>query len=329
MPHQQFSQQQQQQRQQQSTSSGSTSSSSGSTSLGSSGGSSWAAAPAGSRDKVAWDNNPPTGGLGQVAWDWWPGTGGLGLVAWDLWPGTGGLGLVAWDWWPGTGGTVMMSVPGTGGLGLVAWDRWPGTGGLGLVAWDWWPGTGGLGLVAWDWWPGTGGQLGLVAWDRWQAFAYSGAVILLSVLSTGLNVQISYARRDFSTALSSKDIAGFHAACYHFVALIVFACPFFATATFIEERLVLAWRIQLTRHMLSAYFARRAYFHIKQPGDGEPIDNPDQRICDDVNAFVRASVTIVLSLFRKVFNCIAFAGVLWGVSSSLVLFLVTYATIGT
>lgn len=48
---------------------------------------------------------------------------------------------------------------------------------------------------------------------KWQALAYSGAVILLSVFSTLLNVQISYARRDFSTALSSKDIGRFWKGC--------------------------------------------------------------------------------------------------------------------
>lgn len=38
------------------------------------------------------------------------------------------------------------------------------------------------------------------------------------------------------------------------------------------------------------------------------IDNPDQRICDDVASFVRSSVSLTLSLARKLFNCIAFAG---------------------
>lgn len=39
-----------------------------------------------------------------------------------------------------------------------------------------------------------------------------------------------------------------------------------------------------------------------------PLDNPDQRICDDVAHFVRSSVLISISLLSKVFNCIAFAG---------------------
>lgn len=44
-------------------------------------------------------------------------------------------------------------------------------------------------------------------------------------------------------------------------------------------------------------------------GSTQPaIDNPDQRICDDVGSFVRSSVSITLSLCKKIFNCVAFAG---------------------
>ncbi len=43
-------------------------------------------------------------------------------------------------------------------------------------------------------------------------------------------------------------------------------------------------------------------------GGGGAVDNPDQRICDDVAAFVRASTDICLSFVKKVINCVAFAG---------------------
>ncbi len=56
----------------------------------------------------------------------------------------------------------------------------------------------------------------------------------------------------------------------------------------------------------------RAYFHLRQQqgqGDGgarsssapasEAIDNPDQRICDDVGSFCSSSSSIVLALVKK------------------------------
>ncbi|EFJ43625.1 hypothetical protein VOLCADRAFT_96169 [Volvox carteri f. nagariensis] len=178
-------------------------------------------------------------------------------------------------------------------------------------------------------------------------------------------VKISYAQRDFSTALSGKDVAGFYAAVRKFVVIIIVAAPLFSFNGWVEDRLVLAWRAYLTRRLTRAYFANRAFYHIQQRGDcmaaapasscpgtaatgggaataavvaaspasgalgGGGIDNPDQRICDDVGSFVRSSVSLSLTLCRKIFSCVAFAGVLWGVSGSLVLFMFMYATVGT
>eukprot|EP00955_Chlamydomonas_euryale_P038414 351099-Chlamydomonas_euryale.AAC.2 len=62
---------------------------------------------------------------------------------------------------------------------------------------------------------------------------------------------------------------------------------------------------------------------------GGGVDNPDQRICDDVGAFCRSSTALTLSLVKKVFNCAAFARVLWKVSPMLVYFLFGYAVVGT
>jgi ABC-type uncharacterized transport system fused permease/ATPase subunit len=45
---------------------------------------------------------------------------------------------------------------------------------------------------------------------------------------TGLFVVMSYVQRDFSTALSSKDIPGFYRAIWRFVGIIVVAAPLYA-----------------------------------------------------------------------------------------------------
>jgi ABC-type uncharacterized transport system fused permease/ATPase subunit len=54
--------------------------------------------------------------------------------------------------------------------------------------------------------------------------------------------------------------------------------------------------------------ANRAYFDLKMDGK---LDNPDQRICEDVSSFVRNTVDIIALLSSKFLNVIGFAGVLW------------------
>jgi ABC-type uncharacterized transport system fused permease/ATPase subunit len=44
--------------------------------------------------------------------------------------------------------------------------------------------------------------------------------------------------------------------------------------------------------------------------DGK-LDNPDQRICEDVASFVRNTVDIIAIFASKFLNVIGFTGVLW------------------
>jgi ABC-type uncharacterized transport system fused permease/ATPase subunit len=53
------------------------------------------------------------------------------------------------------------------------------------------------------------------------------------------------------------------------------------------------------------------------------------RICEDIRNFVKSSTTVNLLLVKKLLNCVAFAGVLWSISPRLVLFLLSYAALGT
>jgi len=58
--------------------------------------------------------------------------------------------------------------------------------------------------------------------------------------------------------------------------------------------------------------ANRAYFDLKMDGK---LDNPDQRICEDVSSFVRNTVDIIALLSSKFLNVLGFTGVLWYASS--------------
>uniref|UniRef100_A0A7S3VHC6 ABC transmembrane type-1 domain-containing protein n=1 Tax=Dunaliella tertiolecta TaxID=3047 RepID=A0A7S3VHC6_DUNTE len=193
--------------------------------------------------------------------------------------------------------------------------------------------------------------------EKCKACSYAAATIALALITTGLLVKISYAQRDFSTALSGKNAEGFYRAIREFVLIICLAAPLFSFTKFVEDRMVLAWRAYLTRLLLQAYFKDKAFFRLglrsggsstdpptfppstfsKSPAplgatsdaSSSNLDNPDQRICDDVAAFVQSSTTITLALCKKLFNCAAFAGVLWSVSGQLVVFLFVYAGVGT
>jgi len=108
--------------------------------------------------------------------------------------------------------------------------------------------------------------------------------------------------------------------------LVVYA-PLLAGYTFLRDRLGLAWRRWLTDSFISRYFQDRAFYNINQ--FSPDIDNPDQRIAEDVKSFTLESLALVLVAVESVLSIVAFSGVLWKISKELVLFLVIYAVVGT
>ena len=79
------------------------------------------------------------------------------------------------------------------------------------------------------------------------------------------------------------------------------------------------WRRWLTDQFLSRYFHQRAYYRLN---NASGIDNPDQRIADDINSFTQQSLYFSMILLGAVLELMAFAGVLWTISRGLVYFLV-------
>jgi ABC-type uncharacterized transport system fused permease/ATPase subunit len=145
--------------------------------------------------------------------------------------------------------------------------------------------------------------------------------------SMRLNTHLPSMNYQHSLVFHGVSVPGdFYTAIWHFVLIIIAATPLFALETFVQDRVTLAWRTHLTNSLVSGFFANNAYYRVVHMGQ---VDNPDQRITQDVAAFVQSSMAIISLLVSRVFNCVAFAGVLWSVSPRLVGILILYCTIGT
>ncbi|MEQ9552944.1 MAG: SbmA/BacA-like family transporter [Coleofasciculus sp. G3-WIS-01] len=129
------------------------------------------------------------------------------------------------------------------------------------------------------------------------------------------------------SALSAQDEARFWQTVIIFIGVLVIYAPLLAGYTYLRDRLSLQWRKWLTHRFVDNYFRDRAYYNL-HIGKTE-IDNPDQRIAEDVRSFTQESLTFLLVLVESVLSVIAFCSVLWGISKPLVFFLVLYALIGT
>ncbi|WP_017296621.1 ABC transporter ATP-binding protein/permease [Nodosilinea nodulosa] len=163
--------------------------------------------------------------------------------------------------------------------------------------------------------------------EKWKA---GGLLLLITVFLlgyTGLSVVLNNKRGVLISALSAQDEARFWETVLVFIGVLVAYAPLLAGYEYLQKRLGLEWRRWLTGRFVGDYFRDRAFYDIQQ---FQPdIDNPDQRIAEDVKNFTQQSLALLLLVVSSVLQVIAFSSVLWGISKSLVGFLVLYALVGT
>ncbi len=163
--------------------------------------------------------------------------------------------------------------------------------------------------------------------EKWKARGLLLLIVALLLGYTGLSVVLNTQRGELISALSAKSESRFWQTVGVFIAVLVAYAPLLAGYTYLRDRLGLEWRRWLTDSFVSRYFQNRAFYQINQ--FNPEIDNPDQRIAEDVRSFTQESLTLALVVTSSVLEVIAFSGVLWGISRELVLFLVAYAVVGT
>jgi len=78
----------------------------------------------------------------------------------------------------------------------------------------------------------------------------------------------------------------------------------------VRDKLGLNWRRWLTQNFLGSYFGHRAYYELNANAQ---IDNPDQRIAEDINTFTQRPLQFLLVSVDAILQLIAFCGVLWSI----------------
>ncbi len=162
--------------------------------------------------------------------------------------------------------------------------------------------------------------------SRWQPWVVLSIVLFLSISVSGLNVIISYVSNFFTTALAEKNESEFWRFLFVYAGVFVVGIPMVALYSYTRDRLGNYWRKWLTNKFLDNYFENRAYYKLESDRE---IDNPDQRISEDIRSFTITSLRFLLVLLNSVIDIISFGGILWSISKQLSIFLLFYAVFGT
>lgn len=162
--------------------------------------------------------------------------------------------------------------------------------------------------------------------QRWHARGLLALLVVLMLANTAASVLLNQQTGEFSSALAARDSTRYWRSIYFTLGLVGVAIPIYGFYYFVRDKLTNHWRRWMTHNFLERYFRNTAYYKL---AFGSDIDNPDQRISDDIKSFTRQSIYFLLIFIETALQLVAFCGVLWSISHNLVYFILIYATVGT
>jgi putative ATP-binding cassette transporter len=138
------------------------------------------------------------------------------------------------------------------------------------------------------------------------------AVVGLSLGAVYLEVQFNTWNKDFYNALEKKDQPEFFAQLWRFTYLALIWIVVMVYRLYLQQMLYMEWRSWLNHNFLRRWLAERAYYRLQLSDRG--VDNPDQRIADDLRIFVDMTLDLAIGLLSAVVTLISFTVILWELS---------------
>ena len=162
--------------------------------------------------------------------------------------------------------------------------------------------------------------------ERRRGVKLLACVAVLAGVGLTVGAYATYLNRDITDALVGKHLPQF----YHVMLLAAAAAAVAVLATVLQDYvgglLSIEWREWLTHYFVDQGFAHRAFYRMGLIGK---VDNPDQRISDDIGSFVASTQTFSVTFVFAIAGVITYFAILWSISSSLAVFLIAYSILGT
>ncbi|QXH48601.1 ABC transporter ATP-binding protein/permease [Pseudomonas xanthosomatis] len=149
----------------------------------------------------------------------------------------------------------------------------------------------------------------------WRPLLAFALLLVLTLFAVRLNVLFSFWYNGFYSALQGLDQTAFWYLLGVFAVLATIHVLRALFTFYVTQAFNIRWRVWLTERLSADWMRGDAYY--RGQFLAEPVDNPDQRIELDINAFVTGSVSLALGAVSALVSLVAFTGILWGLSAPL------------
>lgn len=153
-----------------------------------------------------------------------------------------------------------------------------------------------------------------VSEHRYQAWALLAVLAGETVASAYMTVWLNAWNGRFMDALARYDAVALTQIMGEFAILLATFVVLGVIAMLTGSMLQILWRRWMTEHFLDAWLGDSAFYRIERD---QQVDNPDQRIVQDIDQFVTASCTLSVGLVGTLVRLVSFSLILWRLSGPL------------
>jgi vitamin B12/bleomycin/antimicrobial peptide transport system ATP-binding/permease protein len=170
---------------------------------------------------------------------------------------------------------------------------------------------------------------------RWPQWILLGLLLFLVYGVSRINVILSFVFRFIDNSLTEGMPEQFWQIMVVYGIVLVVAIPVIISYRYLRLKLGVLWRKSMTQNFMDRYLSDRAYYKLDSNNTATRIDNPDQRMTEDIRSFTSllapptTILDFLLDILDSILNLIAFTGILYAIDQRLLYGALAYAVIGS
>lgn len=148
---------------------------------------------------------------------------------------------------------------------------------------------------------------------NWGAWAILGLMFGVTTAATYLQYQMTSWTNKFMTVFTSYDVAKFPQVISLFLAFGMGLAAIAVVERCLHGSIRIIWKSWLTDRFLAYWMDRDTYYRVERD---KLLDNPDQRIAEDVDIFITTCLTFTVGLYGTLIRIGSFSYKLWEIGGN-------------
>lgn len=151
--------------------------------------------------------------------------------------------------------------------------------------------------------------------EKYKALSLLAVIIVLKLSFVYMTVVANNWYNRFYDSIQNYQLDKFKSNIIDFIYIAFFYIAFQVLADYVRKFLEIRWRKWMTNYYLEEWLNNKSYYKSRFIND--KIDNPDQRISEDIGAFISTALDLTLGLLTSVVSLASFVMILWKIGGVL------------